>query len=183
MPYTRRSHTNGDLRPNGLCIHVITYGRKRGHAQIPIPKLIHVDCVQTEPPPLELREKYTGVDKELSDVYWSNPLHVKLLQETLDQLEIKILNGPFLQGGCAAVVVNCMSGKHRSVAMAEKLADEIQQWDRIVVNREHLDTDVVSGQTRETRIEVGTHNDRPGTQGSTQERVVSSPEVEEMGEE
>ena len=79
------------------------------------------------------------------------------------------------------MVVNCVSGKHRSVAMAEKLADEIQQWDRIVVHREHLDTDMVSGQTRETRIEVRTHDERLGTQGSTQERVVSSPEVEEMG--
>lgn len=41
--------------------------------------------------------------------------------------------------------------------MAERLANEIEQWDRIVVHREHLDTDVESGQTRETRLEVKTH--------------------------
>ena len=146
-----------------------------------MPKLIHVDCVQTEPPPLELREKYTGVDKELTDVYWSNPLHVKLLEETLDQLEVKILNGPSQQGGCAAVVVNCVSGKHRSVAMAEKLADEMEQWDRIVVHREHLDTDVETRLTREMRLEVVTHDHRLETQNSTQEHLVSTPEIEEMG--
>ena len=137
--------------------------------------------MNTEPPPLELREKYTGIDKELADVYWSNPLHVKLREETLDQLEVSILNGPFLQGGCAAVVVNCMSGAHRSVAMAERLADEIEQWDRIVVHREHLDTDVQTRQTREIRLEVATHNDRQGTQKSTQEPLVSTPETEQMG--
>ena len=60
---------------------------------------------------MELREKYTGVDKELADHYWSNKLHLKLFEETLDQLEVRILNGPFLRGGCAAVVVNCMSGE------------------------------------------------------------------------
>ena len=146
-----------------------------------MPKLVHVDCVNTEPPPLELREKYTGVDKELADVYWSNPLHVKLREETLDKLEVDILNGPFQQGGCAAVVVNCMSGAHRSVAMAEKLADEIEKWDRIVVHREHLDTDVLTRKTREIRLEVGTHGDRLGTQQSKQEDIVSTPEIEEMG--
>ena len=146
-----------------------------------MPKLVHVDCVQTEPPPLELREKYTGVDKELADVYWSNPLHVKLREETLDRLELKILDGPFQRGGCAAVVVNCMSGAHRSVAMAEKLADEIERWDRIVVHREHLDTDVQTRQTRVMRLEAGTHGDRLETQPSTQEPIVTSPAVEEMG--
>ena len=117
MPYTRRSHANGHARPNGLCIHVITYGRSRGHAQIPMPKLVHVDCVQTEPPLLHLREKYTGVDRELADHYWSNPLHESLFQRTLDQLEVRILNGPFQRGGCAAVVVNCVSGTYKDILL------------------------------------------------------------------
>lgn len=117
MPqYFRRSRTNGNARPAGLCVHVITYGRKeRGHAPIPMQKLIHVDCVQTEPPPSDLREKYTGVDKELADHYWANPLHESLFQKTLDDLEVRLFNGPFLQGGCAAVVVNCMSGKYNNI--------------------------------------------------------------------
>ena len=105
---------------------------------------------------------------------------MKLREDTLDKLEVDILNGPFQQGGCAAVVVNCMSGAHRSVAMAEKLADEIEKWDRIVVHRVHLDTDVLTRKTREIRLEVATHGDRLGTQKSTQEFTVSSPGIEEM---
>lgn len=115
MPSLRQSRTNGDARPNGLCIHVITYGRKkRGHAPIPMPKLIHVDCVQTEPPPQDLRDKYTGVDKELADHYWANPLHEEVFQKALDYVEVRILNDPFQRGGCAAVVVNCMSGMYKN---------------------------------------------------------------------
>ena len=43
--------------------------------------------------------------------------------------------------------------------MAARLADEIEQWDRITVQREHLDTDVESGLTRESRIEAGMHKE------------------------
>lgn len=49
------------------------------------------------------------------------------------------------------------TGRHRSVAMAERLAKEIEQWDRIVVKREHLDTDVETGLTRKPRMEAGNH--------------------------
>lgn len=65
--------------------------------------------------------------------------------------------------------------------MAERLAAEIEQWDRIVVHREHLDTDVKTGQTREKRIEVATHEKRLESQGPRQEDPISGPEVEEMG--
>lgn len=41
--------------------------------------------------------------------------------------------------------------------MAERLADEIEQWDRIVVQREHLDTDVESRLARWPRIKAGAH--------------------------
>ena len=75
-----------------------------------MPTLLALDCLNTEPPPADIREKYTGADAELADVYFANPLHETLYQEVLDRLEVRILNGPFLRGGCAAVVVNCMSG-------------------------------------------------------------------------
>lgn len=193
-PRPRRSLTNGHLRPNGLCIHIITYGKSRGKPAIPLPTLFALDCLNTEPPPAAIRERYTGADPELADLYFSNPLHEKLFREVLDRLEVRILNGPFLSGGCAAVVVNCMSGtyvtsispflkfgtffskispfvsdqgnllttniftgKHRSVAMAERLAKELAQWDRVTVQLEHLDTDVETRMTREPRIEAGTH--------------------------
>lgn len=65
--------------------------------------------------------------------------------------------------------------------MAERLAAEIEQWDRIVVHREHLDTDVETGLTRQTRIKVATHDKRLVSQGSRQEDPISIPEFEEMG--
>lgn len=122
-PRPRRSLTNGHLRPNGLCIHIITYGKSRGKPTIPMPTLFALDCLNTEPPPADIREKYTGADPELADLYFSNPLHEKLFREVLDRLEVRILNGPFLSGGCAAVVVNCMSGTYvRAFLLFLKLA-------------------------------------------------------------
>lgn len=53
---------------------------------------------------------------------------------------------------------NVLIGKHRSVAMAERLTKELEQWDRIAVQLEHLDTDVKTRLTRESRIEAGKHN-------------------------
>ena len=41
--------------------------------------------------------------------------------------------------------------------MAERLANVLEQWDRIVVQREHLDTDVEARQRRWSRIEAGKH--------------------------
>ena len=110
MPHPRRSCTNGHARPNGLCIHIITYGKSRGCPQIPMPELIHVDCSSLQPAPEHLRLQFTGADQELSQYFFSNPSHETVFQETLDQLEARILNGPFQQEGCAAVVINCVSG-------------------------------------------------------------------------
>ena len=37
------------------------------------------------------------------------------------------------------VLVKCMQGMHRSVAMAERLADEVRRWRGVLVRCEHLD--------------------------------------------
>ena len=158
-----------------------------------MPKLMHLDCSRAQAPPEHLQLNHTGADREVFDYFFSNSVHERIFQKALDHLEVRILNGPYLRGGCAAVVLNCVAGmytdflkypnlsqdlsyeldyilvtkkradseicvgKHRNVAMAERLADEIEQWDRIVVQREHLDTDVESGLRRRPRIEAGTH--------------------------
>ena len=44
--------------------------------------------------------------------------------------------------------------------MAERLANELELWDRIVVQREHLDTDLETRQRRWPRIEAGKHGER-----------------------
>lgn len=64
---------------------------------------------------------------------------------------------PFVSDQGNLLTTNIFTGKHRSVAMAERLAKELAQWDRVAVQLEHLDTDVETRMTREPRIEAGTH--------------------------
>ena len=60
-----------------------------------------------------------------------------------------------------AVLVNCRAGMHRSVAVAERMARDAQEdfrEDGVVVEVEHLDTDVECGIRRVQRAMVGTHS-------------------------
>lgn len=68
---------------------------------------------------------------------------------------------------CVAVLVNCRAGMHRSVAVAERLAGDVEGWglDEVVVPEvQHLDTDVELGVRRAQRIRVETHV-REGVRG------------------
>lgn len=60
---------------------------------------------------------------------------------------------------CAAVLVNRAAGMHRSVAMVERLADDVErlEWwrDGVCVVVEHLDTDVERGVRRAQRARAG----------------------------
>lgn len=61
---------------------------------------------------------------------------------------------------CVAVLVNCVAGMHRSGAMAERLAWDVEGWglDEVFVSDvQHLDTDVVRGMRRVQRARVRTH--------------------------
>ncbi len=75
-----------------------------------MPKLFNASCTCFDPPPKHLQDDHTGADPEIFDHFFSNPIHEKYFESILDRLEVKILNGPFQRGGCAAVVVFCHSG-------------------------------------------------------------------------
>lgn len=64
--------------------------------------------------------------------------------------------------GCVAVLVNCRAGMHRSVAVAERMAFDVERnygGDGVVAVVEHLDTDVERGIRRAQRARAGMHED------------------------
>lgn len=66
-------------------------------------------------------------------------------------------------GACVAVLVNCTAGMHRSVAVAERLARDVEgcgRWAGVLVMVEHLDTDVDRGVRRARRARAGDHDQR-----------------------
>lgn len=75
----------------------------------------------------------------------------ELFQEVINHVEVRILNGLFLWGECGIGVLELTAWDGlRVVWMAERLAKEVEPWDRIAVQLEHLETDVW---TRLTRME------------------------------
>ena len=67
-----------------------------------------------------------------------------------------------------AVTVNCRAGMHRSVAVAERFARDVEsrRWQGVHVVVEHLDTDIERAVRRERRARAGRcANRRQGRQG------------------
>ncbi len=143
---------------------MITFGDSRGLPVIPMPVLIDLDLSNAQTPPRHLLQTYTGASFELARSFFSLPGHETLYQNCLRSLEDKLnslLSDPRARfGGCVAVVVNCRSGMHRSVAMVERLAGDVEEYwppDLVEVVVEHLDTDVNRGERRAQRVRAGMH--------------------------
>lgn len=61
---------------------------------------------------------------------------------------------------CLAFLINCRAGMHRSVAVAERMARDVERnygRDGVVVVVEHLDTDVQRGFRRVQRARAEMH--------------------------
>ncbi len=74
----------------------------------------------------------------------------------IEELDYRLQRIRAPPGACVAVLVNCRAGMHRSVAVAERLGDDVERSRveglRVAVG--HLDTDVVRGRRRERRVVV-----------------------------
>ena len=55
------------------------------------------------------------------------------------------------------MVVSCKKGMHRSVAMVERTAGNVERWDGVDVQVEHLKADVEHGMKRVERARAGSH--------------------------
>lgn len=129
-----------------------------------MPVLIHLDLSGVQTPPRHLLQRYTGASFELARSFFSLPGHEDLYHNCLrsleDELDIRLSDPRERPGGCVAVVVNCRSGMHRSVAMVERLARDVEEgwlrdWVEVVV--EHLDTDTDRAVRRAQRVRAGMH--------------------------
>ena len=156
MPRARRQY----IQP--LYVRFITYpiGQR---IRIEHPALPFVDCSVLRPPRLELCDRFTGLDPEIEQDFFSPELQRRaasrrraaswrrvesrstvLFNSTPHRLRSTFLNWSFpVNGNFLVVPIACTAGMHRSVAMAERLARHVSLWEfrncRLRVNVEHTE--------------------------------------------
>ena len=141
-----RTHGSKGHSPR-LCMHFYTYGQSlRSEPKLSEPTIIRVNCVRLKPPPDYICEGRTGLDRKVADNFFSNSKNQRCYQKALDQVEDFLdqvehyLDRHDNDIGCVAIMVSCYIGVHRSVAMAERLATDIEKrWTGLSVHCRHLD--------------------------------------------
>ncbi|KAL9074451.1 MAG: hypothetical protein Q9161_002239 [Pseudevernia consocians] len=130
-------HPEGNEARTCPCVHFITFGRDYGKTKVLFPTVLTLDLCEYEPPPPHLCEKFTGLDDEIVDSFFSIPANESKFHEALAELRetIKLRS----QRGCVAYVINCTAGMHRSVSMARRLAREVRKVDGFKTECLHLD--------------------------------------------
>ena len=166
-------HDAGDRAHIHGCVHFITYGRSYGPTKvIDLPVLLNLDLTGHEAPPPDLCGAYTGLDEELARSFFSIPKNERTFRNALAELKWDIERRQPV--GCAACLIHCNIGRHRSVAMAERLARTVGHWDGFKAECLHLDIektraeDVVRADARERRPEDGSAQGRTGSKQPAQ---------------
>ena len=106
-----------------------------------VPVLIDLDLSQHQPPPGDLCERYTGQDKELANSFFSEKANEAEYHRTLGQIWERLHQESKHKppGSCVACMIHCHIGRHRSVAMAERLAMAVASWGGYEVGGLHVD--------------------------------------------
>ena len=123
-----------------LCMHIVTFGQcYRRNVHIKDAEIINsVDCARLRPPPREICAEHTGLDQQVSNIFFSDEQNNAVFHQKLHEIQAWIATHP-KHNGCVAVLVSCRIGVHRSVAMAERLAKELRRRNGIMVTTKHLD--------------------------------------------
>lgn len=119
------------------CVHFVTYGRNYGPPQIHFPTVLTLDLSKNEPPPERLCERLTRLVYEIADSFFSFESNDLEFYNALNEIQHQMRSRP--RGGCVAVLINCMEGIHRSVAMAERLARAVRSRNGPKAECLHLD--------------------------------------------
>lgn len=130
-------HRQGSERHLRHCVHFITFGLLYGPTKIRFPTILTLDLSNHLPPPQHLCERFTGLHREVAKSFFSVEANEAEFHRALGKLERRMKREPL--GGCVAVRINCMAGMHRSVAMANRLAEEVSRWDGFKAQCLHLD--------------------------------------------
>ena len=131
------NHREGSISGGDQCVHLITYGLLHGSTGTRFPTVLQLDLSEHEPPPQDLCERFTGMDREIKEAFFSIRQNEDEFQSVLKWLGQKLRGWP--RGGCVAVLINCWMGRHRSVAMAERVAKELNSWAGFRAECAHLD--------------------------------------------
>lgn len=94
------------------------------------PELGLVDCSRLQPPSPATCARFTGLEPEVVQAVFSNKTTNSLYATVLHTLKHEIRHWDFREGRYLVVPVACRAGVHRSVAMAERIARTISEWQR-----------------------------------------------------
>lgn len=123
-------------KKDSIIVNVMAFGFKYG---IPLDADLVFD-VRCFPNPFyvaELKEK-TGNDKEVQDYVMNSEESVNFMEKLTDMIEYMLPLYSDEGKSTLTIAIGCTGGKHRSVTMANKLADSLEAQDYIV-NRIHRD--------------------------------------------
>ena len=141
VTYTIR-HPEGEEARTRPCVHLITYGHEYGKPQVlNFDSVLKLDLSGLEAPPRDLCDHFTGQDTLLVNSFFSVPANEKTFENALAELRYEIRKEAKRQppGRCIAFRINCTIGRHRSVAMAERLAKAVASMDFSRAECLHLD--------------------------------------------
>ena len=149
------THPGGHAAHIHSCVHFLTYGLSYGPADVKdVPVLFDLDLSKHWAPPSHLCDEYTGLHEVLADSFFSvqsnKDAYDKALRILWRELRQVWKVGP--SGSCVACKIHCNIGRHRSVAMAERLARTVGRWDGFQVECLHLD--ILKGMENRAENEV-----------------------------
>ena len=138
-------HHGGDEARKRPCVHFITFGSDYGWTKVGkrsgFDVVLKLDLSSHQPPPPELCNRFTGQDPVLANSFFSIQENKEAFNDALAKLkkEIWAEEKRQLPGCCIAFRINCTVGRHRSVAMAEKLAMTVASFEGSKAECLHLD--------------------------------------------
>ena len=102
-------------------LRIYSHSRRHDIKSVTNTPIYHqVDCCHLEPPRPDLCGDHTGLEPKTAESFWSVPANERYYQENITYIG-KILDELKGQGKKVGIDVFCMAGRHRSVAMAERL--------------------------------------------------------------
>ncbi|MCJ1403365.1 hypothetical protein MMC11_006588 [Xylographa trunciseda] len=100
----------------------------------------HIDCSHLRPPSAQLRKAMNGTDAPFRRAFFSDAEAHDALDLHLADLFASLQHLRRTQGGgLLTIMVYCLLGVHRSVAMAETLGKRARHWPGVNVVVSHLD--------------------------------------------
>ena len=123
-------------KKDSLIINVMAFGFKYG-TPLDADLVFDVRCFPNPFYVAELKEK-TGNDKEVQDYVMNSEESVKFMEKLIDMIKFMVPLYSDEGKSSLTIAIGCTGGRHRSVTMANKLADSLDE-DNYIVNRIYRD--------------------------------------------